>query len=452
MKNEKKGIVVALAIYSANVFAASGSVSVTETGVQPASSITSDQAVIVGAGDVLAGTGGTSVGYASVTMNYGTAFGYLANAGTNAVAIGAYSSAGIGGTALGFGAEVGDNNNGVALGNGANAWFALNSVALGANTTAVRDNEVAVGGRTIGQVGAATANDQATNFQQVNSIAASTLSSAKSYADSAVSTLNTSLRGYTDSVASNTLSSAQSFASTQANMALSSANTYTNNAIAGLSIPSGGITQAQLDAAVSSAISTSQNYTNTAISGLAPGGAPQSYVDAKDASTLSSANGYTDQKKAEAVSESKTYTDTKATQTLKSANDYSDQVGSNTLIAANQFTTSEISKLNLNGASEQYVNNAVAQGVAQANSYTDQKFDQAKKYSYSAAAIGMASSSLVFNPNLARQVAIGASTVNGQQAVAIGVAVNLGRMSQVNVKGAYASGMGGASVGYTMGF
>ncbi|MDN7678057.1 hypothetical protein [Burkholderia cenocepacia] len=437
MKNEKKGIVVALAIYSANVFAASGSVSVTETGVQPASSITSDQAVIVGAGDVLAGTGGTSVGYASVTMNYGTAFGYLANAGTNAVAIGAYSSAGIGGTALGFGAEVGDNNNGVALGNGANAWFALNSVALGANTTAVRDNEVAVGGRTIGQVGAATANDQATNFQQVNSIAASTLSSAKSYADSAVSTLNTSLRGYTDSVASNTLSSA---------------NTYTNNAIAGLSIPSGGITQAQLDAAVSSAISTSQNYTNTAISGLAPGGAPQSYVDAKDASTLSSANGYTDQKKAEAVSESKTYTDTKATQTLKSANDYSDQVGSNTLIAANQFTTSEISKLNLNGASEQYVNNAVAQGVAQANSYTDQKFDQAKKYSYSAAAIGMASSSLVFNPNLARQVAIGASTVNGQQAVAIGVAVNLGRMSQVNVKGAYASGMGGASVGYTMGF
>ncbi|KVV20869.1 hypothetical protein WK78_26535 [Burkholderia cepacia] len=294
---------------------------------------------------------------------------------------------------------------------------------------------------------------------QVKNVASATLDTdaatwgqAKTYADSAVSTLNTSLRGYTDSVASNTLSSAQSFASTQANMALSSANTYTNNAIAGLSIPSGGITQAQLDAAVSSAISTSQNYTNTAISGLAPGGAPQSYVDAKDASTLSSANGYTDQKKAEAVSESKTYTDTKATQTLKSANDYSDQVGSNTLTAANQFTTSEISKLNLNGASEQYVNNAVAQGVAQANSYTDQKFDQAKKYSYSAAAIGMASSSLVFNPNLARQVAIGASTVNGQQAVAIGVAVNLGRMSQVNVKGAYASGMGGASVGYTMGF
>ncbi|BCM12965.1 collagen-binding protein [Ralstonia solanacearum] len=291
---------------------------------------------------------------------------------------------------------------------------------------------------------------------------------AKNYADTAVTNANTAMRSYVDTNLSTTLTSAQTYAANQANTAYLQSKNYTDTAIAGLNIPSGGITQAQLNAAVSGAITTSQNYTNTtaaatynqsknytdsAIAGLSTsGGVSQGYVDAGDAATLASSKSYTDQKKIEAVNESKSYTDAKSAEALKSANDYSDQVGTNTLAAANKFTTDEISKLNLNGASTSYVDNAVANGVQQANNYTDQKFGEAKKYSYSAAALGMAASSLVFDPRLARQVAVGAATVNGQQAFALGVAWQVGNNAMVNIKGGYAGKMGGASVGFTKAF
>ncbi|CAK1331926.1 Adhesin yadA precursor [Burkholderia pseudomallei] len=312
------------------------------------------------------------------------------------------------------------------------------------------------------------------NTQVKNAVAATadtdlaTWGQAKNYADTAVSNANSAMTNYVNTNLASTLSSAQNYTNTAATNTYNQAKNYTDAAIAGLSIPSGGITQAQLDSAINGAITTSQNYTNTtatatynqsknytdtAIAGLSTGGGvSQGYVDAGDAATLAFSKSYTDQKKVEAVTESKSYTDAKSAETLKSANDYTDQVGSNTLAAANKFTTDEISKLNLNGASTSYVDNAVAAGVQQANSYTDQKFDQAKKYSYSAAALGMAASSLVFDPRAARQIAIAGSTVNGQQAIAVGVAWQVGNNAMMNVKAGYAGKMGGASVGYTKAF
>lgn len=291
----------------------------------------------------------------------------------------------------------------------------------------------------------------------------------KNYTDTAVNNANTAMTNYVNTNLANTLTSAQNYTNTAATNTYNQAKNYTDTAIAGLSIPSGGITQAQLDSAINSAITTSQNYTNTtatntynssknytdtAIAGLSlgTGGVSQSYVDAGDAATLASSKTYTDQKKAEAVSESKSYTDQKSAETLKSANDYSDAGDAKTLASANKFTTDEIAKLNLNGASTNYVDNAVAQGVQQANAYTDQKFEQSKQYAYSAAALGMAASSLVFDPRLSRQFAISASTVNGQQAVALGVAWQVGGNAMVNIKGGYAGKMGGVSVGYSRAF
>lgn len=270
------------------------------------------------------------------------------------------------------------------------------------------------------------------------------ITSVRNYADGITNTAYQNSRNYTDSVAVNTYNQSR---------------TYTDNAIANLPPATGGITQAQLDSAVNNAITVSQNYTNTssattltnanaytdyAISNLPPatgGGVSQGYVDAGDAATLAASTAYTDTKsqqaKDQAVAESKTYTD---------------QVGASTLQAANQFTTDEIAKLNLNGASENYVRSEVDRGVKQSKDYTDQKFKEAKKYSYSAAALGMASSSVVFNPLAARQFGMAASTVNGRQAIAAGAAWQVGKSSIINVKAGFAPGMGGAAVGFTSAF
>ena len=81
-----------------------------------------------------------------------------------------------------------------------------------------------------------------------------------------------------------------------------------------------------------------------------------------------------------------------------------------------------------------YTNAAVANGLHQANSYTDSKFNESKGFAYSGASMAMASSALVFDPNKARQVAVAAATVHGKSSIAAGMAWQTGRSSLVNIR------------------
>lgn len=162
------------------------------------------------------------------------------------------------------------------------------------------------------------------------------------------------------------------------------------------------------------------------------------YTDAVATSTLGSANAYTDNKtagiKQEAVTE---------------ANAYTDNVGASVLNNANTYTDNTVKGY----ARKDYVDAAVAGGVKQANAYTDDKFKQASKIAYSAASVGMASSALVFNPNIQRQVAVGAATVHGTSALAVGIAWRHGERGMFNVRGALGqNGTSGVAIGYSMGF
>lgn len=74
-----------------------------------------------------------------------------------------------------------------------------------------------------------------------------------------------------------------------------------------------------------------------------------------------------------------------------------------------------------------------------------------KNYSYSAAAMGLAASSLVFDRTKDRQVAVAASTVNGQTAFAFGVGISRGNVL-LHAKVARSSRMTGASVGASWAF
>lgn len=127
-----------------------------------------------------------------------------------------------------------------------------------------------------------------------------------------------------------------------------------------------------------------------------------------------------------------------------------------TLDSANFYTDEAIATYDVQ--QKAYVSSAVASGVQQANSYTDTQFGQAKSYTdskfeqskglaYAGAAMGMASSSLVFDPSKSRQVAVGAATVHGKSSIAAGVAWRAGR-SLVNVRAATSSnGMSGVAGG-----
>lgn len=122
-------------------------------------------------------------------------------------------------------------------------------------------------------------------------------------------------------------------------------------------------------------------------------------------------------------------------------------IASSTLDEANSYTDQSIASYDK--SNKAYINSAVASGVKQANSYTDSKFEQSKTLAYSGAAMAMASSALVFDPNKDRQVAVGAATVHGKSSIAAGVAWKAGS-SLVNVRAASATGgmsgvAGGAS-------
>lgn len=65
----------------------------------------------------------------------------------------------------------------------------------------------------------------------------------------------------------------------------------------------------------------------------------------------------------------------------------------------------------------------------------------------------MASSSIVFNPNLKRQVATATANVNGSNAFVVGVALKSNDRAMFNMKAGLAGkGMSGVSAGMTLGF
>lgn len=270
-----------------------------------------------------------SIGEGAASSDSGVAIGVGTQSSVNGVAIGIGSWAGNNAVAVGAGAKIDDSNAG--LGTNATAMNVTNAVSLGNNTTATRSNEVAVGGRTIGGLGVATADDQAANFGQAKAMVS-------------------------DGVA----------------QAVSQSNTYTDNKTASI--------------------------------------------------------------KQEAVSE---------------ANAYTDNVGASVLNNANTYTDNTVKGY----AKKDYVDGAVANGVKQANAYTDEKFNQASKIAYSAASVGMASSALVFNPNIQRQLAVGAASVHGTSALAVGIAWKHGDRGMFNVRGALGqNGTSGVAIGYSMGF
>jgi len=120
-------------------------------------------------------------------------------------------------------------------------------------------------------------------------------------------------------------------------------------------------------------------------------------------------------------------------------------IAADTLDSANGYTDQSIA--NYDRSNKTYINSAVAGGVQQSNSYTDSKFEQSKTLAYSGAAMSMASSALVFDPNKDRQVAVGAATVHGKSSVAAGFAWKAGR-SLINVRAATGSnGMSGVAGG-----
>lgn len=127
-----------------------------------------------------------------------------------------------------------------------------------------------------------------------------------------------------------------------------------------------------------------------------------------------------------------------------------------TLDSANGYTDEAIASYDVQ--QKAYVSSAVASGIKQANDYTysqlvrlkdytDDKFEQSKSLAYAGAAVGMASSSLVFDPSKSRQIAVGAATVHGKSSIAAGVAWKAGR-SLINVRAATGSnGMSGVAGG-----
>lgn len=150
----------------------------------------------------------------------------------------------------------------------------------------------------------------------------------------------------------------------------------------------------------------------------------------------------------------KDYVDDRDNIVLDESKTYADQGDVTTLNSANQFTLEEIAKLNFDtsGILNQ-ANSYTDQRFQEARNYTDQKFGEAVTYSKDAAAMGLAASSLVFNPLLDRQIALAASTVSGRSAIAVGAAIATNdRNVLLNVKGVASQKMQGVSVGATFGF
>lgn len=115
---------------------------------------------------------------------------------------------------------------------------------------------------------------------------------------------------------------------------------------------------------------------------------------------------------------------------------YVDTSSANTLNTAKAYTDSQIQNM-----------------PKQSNDYTNQKFEESKQYAYAAAALGMASSSIIFDPRYKQQIAIATSSVNGNSALALGIAWRTNDRAMFNMKAGLAGkGMSGISAGMTIGF
>ncbi|MCW5156292.1 YadA-like family protein [Burkholderia cenocepacia] len=203
------------ALTSSFAYAGNGSIAVNTSGFIPPTGVSSNQSVAVGGGSTGASDNGTATGFNTHAGVGGTAYGSNTTADNGATALGANSYAAGTSVVIGSG-STGDGLGGV-WGNNSSTGTAQNAWVIGNGITATRSNEVAVGGKTIGQVGTATQADQVTNLGQVNNIATQTLNSANQY---------------TDNVASQTLNAA---------------NTYTDTEIAKIKIPAGAKPVAAVD-------------------------------------------------------------------------------------------------------------------------------------------------------------------------------------------------------------
>lgn len=310
------------------------------------------------------------------------------------------NSTGLGATTVGGSGLIGriQSNNSVSIGQGAGA--SDNGIAIGVGTSA-GNSAVSIG------IGSVT-DDNAVSIGSNNMVESSNVGLGN----------NLNVSGVANSVALGNNTS----------VARSNEVAVGGRTIGGLGVATSddqaanfGQAKAMVNDGVTQAVSNAASYTNSVA-----------------ASTLGSANAYTDGKtatiKQEAVTE---------------ANAYTDNVGASVLNNANTYTDNTVKGY----AKKDYVDAAVAGGVKQANAYTDDKFKQASKIAYSAASVGMASSALVFNPNIQRQVAVGAATVHGTSALAVGIAWRHGERGMFNVRGALGqNGTSGVAIGYSMGF
>lgn len=96
-----------------------------------------------------------------------------------------------------------------------------------------------------------------------------------------------------------------------------------------------------------------------------------------------------------------------------------------------------------------YTDARSTQTLNQANAYTDQQFNKAKGLAYSAAAIGMASSSIVMAPDAEQAMGVGVANVNGKSALALRYSwrSTKDRRTTYNITGATAQGMTGIAAG-----
>jgi autotransporter adhesin len=101
------------------------------------------------------------------------------------------------------------------------------------------------------------------------------------------------------------------------------------------------------------------------------------------------------------------------------------------------------------GQANSYTDARSTQTLNQANSYTDQQFNRAKGLAYSAAAIGMASSSIVMAPDAEQAMGVGVANVNGKSALAVRYSwrSTKDRRTTYNITGATAQGMTGIAAG-----
>ncbi|CAD9228068.1 putative Adhesin [Burkholderia cenocepacia] len=297
--NIKKTIMaLSIATLTSNVFAVSFALAAgpgsTEYGSGAGASGTNGTAI--GSNAAAGGptsTGATAIGASSGSSSNGTAVGASTTAGVGGTAVGANTTADNGATAVGSNTMatgqsvvVGNNSGGDmfggVIGNNSTTGTAQNAWVIGNGITATRNNEVAIGGKTIGGVGTATANDQAVNLGQMNSAISTAISSIPT---------------------SSTDTNAIHYDSTTATATLAGPNgTELKNVAAGTTGTSAANVN-QVNQAQAAAVSQSKTYTDT-----------------KAVETLQSANQYTDQSSAN----DRAYTDSQQAQTLQKANQYTD--------------------------------------------------------------------------------------------------------------------------------